>query len=219
MDESLFEYGQSIAQELNTRLNLKNKVTLTFNQRDVPHTTRSIVRLLAKYGVRAVSIGVNGASAPPAVPPSPMPRNGAFIWRDSTSSSEVISFIHPGGYGGIEVSDCVMIPGFDHALATMFRGDNAGPPNTLEVTYTFKHLKEEFPNALIKASSFDDFVDPLVAAVESGEVVLPIVESEIGDTWIYGGMSSTTTTKSGGKSKKKKKTLISIFFLFLSHQV
>jgi hypothetical protein len=39
------------------------------NQRDVPGLTAAAIPVLLANGVRAVSVGVNGATAPPAVPP------------------------------------------------------------------------------------------------------------------------------------------------------
>jgi hypothetical protein len=38
-----------------------------------------------------------------------------------------------GGYGGIDFDDCVVIPGFPHALAFAFRTDNSGPQQVDEV--------------------------------------------------------------------------------------
>ena len=60
-------------------------------QRDVPGFTRSAVPILADEGVRAVTIGVNGGSAPPGVP-----KNSPFIWRDEASGAELFTVLHPG---------------------------------------------------------------------------------------------------------------------------
>jgi hypothetical protein len=68
-----------------------------FSQRDVPGLTRAALRPLADAGVRAISVGVNGASAPPAVP-------RAFVWRDEASATDMLTFYHPLGYGGIAVA-------------------------------------------------------------------------------------------------------------------
>ncbi len=40
-------------------------------------------------------MGVNGGSAPPAVP-----RDGPFLWRDEPSGAEIIGMWHAGGYSG-----------------------------------------------------------------------------------------------------------------------
>ena len=71
-------------------------------------------------------MGVNTASAPPAVPK-------AFVWEDAKSNTSLLAMWHPHGYGGISVSDCVLVPGSTHALAFAFRSDNAGPPDLAEL--------------------------------------------------------------------------------------
>jgi hypothetical protein len=73
-------------------------------QRDVPGATRGIVPLLEANGVRAYAGGVNTASLPPDVP-------RAFVWRDMPSGKEILAMVHPHGYGGIDVSDCVVVDG------------------------------------------------------------------------------------------------------------
>jgi hypothetical protein len=46
-----------------------------------------------------------------------------------------------GGYGGIEVSDCVIVPGLDHALALAWKGDNQGPHTVDEALAVFQQLE------------------------------------------------------------------------------
>ena len=60
-------------------------------QRDVPGFTRAAVPILYAEGVRAVTVGVNGGSAPPGVP-----HNQPFIWRDTQSQAELLAMWHPG---------------------------------------------------------------------------------------------------------------------------
>ena len=60
-------------------------------QRDVPGFTRAAVPILYAQGVRAVTVGVNGGSAPPGVP-----HNQPFIWRDTESQAELLAMWHPG---------------------------------------------------------------------------------------------------------------------------
>ena len=89
---------------------------------------------------------------------------------------------HPGGYGGLSKSDCVIVPDCSHALAFAFRGDNTGPPNVTEVISVYSQLRGEFPDARIVASTLDNFVSEL----EKVKNELPIVTTEFGDSWIYG---------------------------------
>lgn len=60
-------------------------------QRDVPGFTRAAVPILYAQGVRGVTVGVNGGSAPPGVP-----HNEPFIWRDTESQTELLAMWHPG---------------------------------------------------------------------------------------------------------------------------
>lgn len=77
------------------------------------------------------AVGVNGASAPPAVP-----ANRPFVWRDEASGTSLLAMWHPGGYSGSPVDSrdqCVQAEGLPHALCFAWRGDNVGPPGVQEV--------------------------------------------------------------------------------------
>lgn len=54
-----------------------------------------------------LTVGVNAASAPPAVP-----KNTPFIWRDEPSGKQLLAMWHPGGYSGWPVDSadqCVQV--------------------------------------------------------------------------------------------------------------
>ena len=51
------------------------------------------------------------------------------------------------------------------------------------MTLTHVRAQNEVPNAVAQGSTFDEFVEQLNTVRSS----LPVIESEIGDTWIYGG--------------------------------
>ncbi len=174
-DGSLIGAGVELVHALDARFGVRHKSVLS--QRDVPGMPVGALPALVQAGVRAVSFGVNGASAPPALPP-------AFRWRSqSVPQVEVLGFMHPGGYGGADLSD-VLVLGGGLAMAPVWRGDNAGPPGSAqEVLDTFAGLQKLFPNATLVASTFEDFVD----AVEAADLPLPVVDGkEVGDTWAYG---------------------------------
>ncbi len=63
-----------------------------YPQRDVPGLTRAAVPFLTGQGVHALSVGVNGGSAPPGVP-----HNTPFWWRDAATGTNLLAFWHPGG--------------------------------------------------------------------------------------------------------------------------
>lgn len=127
-----------------------------------------------------------------------------FVWRDRVSATSVIVDIHPGGYGGeiplLDPSDnestssyfsrdgllcdCVGIPSLPDVMCYAFRGDNYGPAGVNETEENWKVFGKAFPNAVVKASTFDAFFDLLNQPAVRDQ--LPVVTSEIGDTWIYG---------------------------------
>jgi hypothetical protein len=153
----------------------------TASQRDVPGTTRSVIKTLLENNVTVFSNGVNGASTPPFVP-------RAFLWQDSSSGLSLPTLIHPYGYGDIQREDAVIVPGLSHALVFAWRGDNAGPPiNVAEIASNYATVQQNFPGAKVIFSTFDNFTQHLL--VPSVLATLPIITSELGDTWIHGSGS------------------------------
>ena len=67
---------------------------MTYSQRDVPGLTRAAIPLFAARGVKAVSVGENGACAAINVPP-------IFVWHDNATDTEVLALFHPRGYGSL----------------------------------------------------------------------------------------------------------------------
>jgi hypothetical protein len=166
MDETLFRYGLSLTQELDKRY---GKQTISAKMTDVPGHTRAMIPLLAEAGIRFFHIGTNAASTVPDVPP-------VFIWRDTASNSEVIMMVQHV-YG-----DMMVLPGTSEALAIIFTGDNLGPPSQESVRETYAALRAQFPNAKFLGSTLDNVARSIMAA----QLDLPVIPSEIGDTWIHG---------------------------------
>jgi Domain of unknown function (DUF5054) len=136
---------------------------------DVPGHSRGLIGPLAENGVTFLDIGVNSASTPPDVP-------AAFIWKDPDGASVVMMY-HRLEYGGV-----VRLPESDLAVAVEVRDDNAGPHTLEEIGKIYADLRQQFPNASIKASNLTEIAN----AVEPHKTALPVVTQEIGDTWIYG---------------------------------
>jgi len=167
LDAELFRAGVGLSRALDIRFGM---TTITAKMTDVPGHTRAIVPLLAEAGVRFVHIGVNPACHPPAVP-------DLFRWRDLPTGTEVLMMYH-GNYG--EVST---VAGLDHALAFAHTGDNNGPQSTAVLSEQFAHLRAQFPQDLVIGSTMEPFAQALLGIADE----LPVVEGEIGDTWIHGG--------------------------------
>ena len=191
----LFSAGLQLVADLAVSLNVSKPTTLS--QRDVPGMTRAVVPLLQANGVTAISVGVNGGSAAPDLPGYSTSRaaqlSTPFVWKDEQSGSSVLVHSHPGGYGRLRtesgeglLSSCMAtaaLPG--QALCLNFRGDNAGPPLPDEVLEDWKMLRAAFPNAsTIKSAKFDDYFEQLDSPDIRAQ--LPVVTSEVGDTWVYG---------------------------------
>ncbi|MFH1498790.1 MAG: DUF5054 domain-containing protein, partial [Verrucomicrobiota bacterium] len=163
MDASLFRLGLGYSQRLDQRFGRKTRAAkLT----DVPGHTIGIVPLLADAGVRLLHIGINPGSKPVAVPP-------AFLWR--RDGREII-VVYEADYGGVAV-----LPG-GSALSVNLTGDNLGPQNPSEIDAVYERLRAAHPQARLVPGG----MDVLAEKYWKRRAELPVVESEIGDTWIHG---------------------------------
>ena len=163
LDPELFRQGLRYCQILDRRF---GRTTRAAKMTDVPGHTRGIVPLLAEGGVRLLHIGVNPASTVPKVPP-------VFLWR---AEGEEIVVIYENVYGAT-----TLLPG-GVALSVNLTGDNLGPQNPQEVKETYDALRRRFPKAGRTAGNLNVVADWMWKRRGS----LPVVTSEIGDTWIHG---------------------------------
>lgn len=165
MNLDLFESCLQLAKRLDKRY---GKETIAAKMTDVPGHTRSIVAPLSRAGIRFLHIGVNPASPIPAVP--------EFCrWRD-TDGSEVI-LVYQQDYGSENI-----LPNGKVAISINFTGDNHGPHTYEQVKKIYADLHKRYPKAQLIPASFNEIAKELEAIKEQ----LPVVTSEIGDTWIYG---------------------------------
>ncbi|MBN2354757.1 DUF5054 domain-containing protein [candidate division KSB1 bacterium] len=165
MDDSLFTLATKISAELDKRF---GKKTIAAKMTDVPSHSIGIVPPLQKAGISFLHIGINPSSTPPDVPP-------LFIWR-VPDGSEVIT-MYQSDYGSIMV-----IPGTHTAVAIKFTGDNHGPQSLDSIREIYSDLQQQFPNALIVASTLNKVAEDLNKIHKN----LPVVTQELGDTWIHG---------------------------------
>lgn len=169
MDRSLIAGTIGLSKSLDRRL---GRTTTGAKMTDVPGHSRGLIGPLVENGVTFLDIGVNSASTPPEVP-------SLFVWKDSDGSSIVMMY-HQHEYGGI-----VQVPGSDLAVSVEVRNDNSGPHTIPEIKTIYAGLRQQFPNAKIRASNLTDIAN----AVTPFRNHLPTVTEEIGDTWIYGAGS------------------------------
>lgn len=160
--------------ELSAELDRRfGKHTIAAKMTDVPGHTRGIVPILADKGIKMLHIGVNGCSTVPEVP-------AFFRWQDVTSGKEIIMF-YDSQYGGGNI-----LPDGKTAVEISFTGDNEGPHTLEAVKKIYADLHKKYPNAKIVAGTLNDIAEVLVNFRDR----LPVLTSEIGDTWIYGYASS-----------------------------
>ncbi len=162
---SMIEGSLALARSLDQRF---GKVSTGAKMTDVPGHTRGIIGPLAKHGVTFLEIGVNGGSTPAGLPP-------ILLWKDPADASLAMMYHHE--YGGTAV-----VPGADLALVTEVRGDNSGPHTLDEIDKVHAALAARFPNAEIEAANLSEMANTLAPFHDK----LPVVNAEIGDTWIYG---------------------------------
>ncbi len=175
MDAPMFKFGLGLSKAMDARF---GKKTVAGKMTDVTGHARAIIPLLSETGVKFLHIGVNPASTPPDVP-------DLFRWRCPETKKEIIVMYHKSSYG-----DVALVKGLDAALAFAHTGDNNGPQSSKQIREQLSHLRKKFPGAEVNASTLDGFALKLERA-RSG---LPVIQAEIGDTWIHGTGSDPVKT-------------------------
>ena len=168
MSPALFRAGLSYAQELDRRF---GKSTIAAKMTDVPGHTLGMVPLMAEAGIRFLHLGVNTASPVPEVPP-------IFRWRAPDGSELVV--MYQASYGATDFP-----AGPDIGLSFAHTNDNIGPQSVGQTIDALRALHHAYPDAEIVASTLNDFGAEMWARREQ----FPVVEQEIGDSWIHGAAS------------------------------
>ncbi len=165
MSGPLADYALSISKHLDRRF---GHATIAAKMTDVPGHTLALVPYLAKAGVQFLHIGVNGGSPLPDVPP-------LFVWKAPTGESVIVQY--DASYGSSQP-----IGNLEDVLVIENSADNAGPPKEQEVYAVFEKLRKKYPGAVIRAAELDSYA----RAILPFKHTLPVVQAEIGDTWIHG---------------------------------
>ena len=161
MNERLFEYGIGISRELDKRF---NKKTVGAKMTDVPGHTIGMIPLMKKNGIGFLHIGVNPATPLPPVPP-------IFKWR---LGEDEITVMYQADYGEVaEFEDFIVY--FAHT------GDNLGPQSAQQIVDAYEEVRRKYPDCVLTAATIDDIAER-VMRLEG----IPVIEQEIGDTWIHG---------------------------------
>ncbi|MFE0555089.1 DUF5054 domain-containing protein [Paenibacillus sp. NPDC058910] len=164
-DSELLDYGIQMAMRLDERF---GKRTIAAKMTDVPGHTRSLITHMAKAGLKYLHLGVNPSSHVPHVPE-------LFLWRNTDGSEIVVQYSRDYG----TTSE---IEGLNDVLYFAHTHDNHGPSTALQIEAEFAQLREAYPHAEIRASTLDQYAEKVWAIRDT----LPVVEEEIGDSWIHG---------------------------------
>lgn len=164
LDKDLFRYGIQIGKRLDERF---GRHTIAAKMTDVPGHTIAIVDELARAGIQFLHIGVNASSRVPQVPET-------FLWKHGDHEVIVQYSAQYGAPGYVE--------GMDEVLEFAHTGDNLGPQSAEDIQAEFDRLQKKYPQASVEASTLDDYARSVLKYRET----LPVVEEEIGDTWIHG---------------------------------
>lgn len=173
MSPALFRAGLTFSQELDARFGVR---TTAAKMTDVPGHTIGIVPLLAEAGVRFLHLGVNSASPVPDVP-------DVFRWRAPDGSEVVV--MYQKSYGATHFPD-----GFSEGLSFAHTNDNMGPQSVPQTAEAYREIAHERPSARLVASTLDAYGDLLWARRDE----FPVIDIELGDSWIHGSASDPTKT-------------------------
>ena len=161
MSPTLFEETLKISKQLDERY---HKTTVASKMTDVPGHTVGMVPIMSRYGIRFLHIGVN-----PATPLPDVPR--IFRWKCGEDS---IVVMYQLDYGVREEFD-------DFAICFAHTGDNLGPQSAQEVIDIYKQIEQDYPGCNVMAATLDDVAERVLRMKD-----IPVLEKEIGDTWIHG---------------------------------
>lgn len=168
------EFSSSIARKANKPIPTSAKMT------DVPEHSWIMPTLLKQAGVRFLHLGCNPGSTPPDVP--------VLFWWQGPDGSRVLTM-----YSRLYGSPIFPPADWHHKtwLAMMMRGDNAGPPSPEEVKNIMDEIRKKLPNVKITVGQLDDFADRILKE----DLSLPVVASDMPDTWIHGVMCDPAGVK------------------------
>ena len=161
MSVKLFEYGLDVSARLDARFGVK---TVGAKMTDVPGHTQGMIPLMSRRGIKFLHIGVNEATPVPPVP-------SVFRWRQG---QDEIRVMYQGEYG----TDADF---GDFAVCFAHTNDNCGPQSADEIRSIYEEIAKKYPNCVLKAATLNDVAERVGALTD-----LPVIDKEIGDTWIHG---------------------------------
>ena len=138
---------------------------------DVPCHSWILPTLLRHSGVHFLQLGCNIACKWPQVP--------ELFWWEGPDGSRIL--VHYTTDYGSKIIPPAGWPCKNY-LAIIMAGDNHGPPTAAEVEALRKEAAEKLPAVRLHFGTFDDFIK----AVEAEKPKLPVLRTDMPDTWIHG---------------------------------
>lgn len=173
MSPHVLRAALSYSRDLDRRF---GKTTIAAKMTDVPGHTLGMVPLLAEAGIRFLHLGVNTASPPPKVP-------DVFRWR-APDGAEIL-VMYQRSYGETFFPD-----GLSDALSFAHTSDNIGPQSVAQTVDVYRAMHHKVPDADIRAATLEDFGAILWSVRER----FPVVDTELGDSWIHGSATDPAKT-------------------------
>lgn len=179
--------GMQIAKELAERHGKPRPIAAKMT--DVPGHGRMLPALLAGAGVRFLHLGCNEYPWTPDVPP-------LFFWEAPDGSRVLTMFSGSYGSGLTPPPDWP----FPVWLALQQTNDNSGPQSAELVRRLAAQAQELCPDAEVVSGTLDDFYRELSACDLSG---VPVVRSDLADTWIHGIGSYTNEVAAVREARRR----------------
>ncbi|HEY6083405.1 MAG TPA: hypothetical protein VIU45_08110, partial [Chitinophagaceae bacterium] len=141
---------------------------------DVPEHSWILPTVLKNAGINFLHLGCNPGSAFPRLP--------LLFWWQGPDGSKLLT-MYSREYG----SSLLPPPDWHHKtwLAMIMRGDNAGPPAPEEVKKLLRQVHAAMPDVKVTVGRLSDFTGSILKENLSD---LPVVRSDMPDTWIHGVM-------------------------------
>ncbi len=156
---------------------------------DVPSHAWALPTTLRHAGIDFLHLGCNSASASPEVP--------LLFWWEGPDGSRLLTMYEASGYGSrLQPPD-----DWPHKtwLALIHTGDNHGPPAPGTVQKLLDDARKNLPGVSVRMGRLSDFGDAILAE----EPDLPVVRTDMPDTWIHGIMSMPIETKIARNTRPK----------------
>lgn len=149
---------------------------------DMPSQAWVLPSLLANAGIKFVHIGVNPWSPNPDVP--------NLFWWEGPDGSRVLTGYSFHNYGWEPLPPS----GWPYKtwLCLQVTGDNSGPPSSQTVKGVLDKLHRELPGVRIRFGRPGDFAD---AIIKENNPNIPVIHTDMPDTWTHGQMSMPIPTK------------------------